>query len=214
MGKLENLLINNRTWAAKMLAQDPDFFSRLVHKQSPKYLWIGCSDSRVPANEILGLDPGEVFVHRNVANLLVHTDMNALSVLEYAVEVLRVEHIIVCGHYGCGGIREALRNHQLGLIDQWLQHIRDVYVENKNAFAPLTSESERNNLLCRLNVLEQVHNICRTSIVQRAWLNNQPLSIHPWVYDLADGLLHPLAEPIASYAEIPAHYQIHISESS
>lgn len=205
---LQDLLNNNREWSCDMLEKDPQFFKRLVDKQTPKYLWIGCADSRVPANEILGLDPGEVFVHRNVANLFIHTDMNALSVLEYAVDTLNVEHIIVCGHYGCGGIKAALEASHLGLIDQWLQHIRDVHDQHEYEFKTSMSEKDKVNLLCDLSIRQQVYNICRTSIVQRAWQHGKSLSVHPWVYDLSDGLIRILGAPISNTSQIPEQHHI------
>lgn len=192
MASLNNLFENNRAWASSMEETHPGFFSKLAGQQSPKYLWIGCSDSRVPANEIVGLLPGELFVHRNVANLVVHSDLNCLSVIQYAVEALQVEHIIVCGHYGCGGIHAALTNRKLGLIDNWLRSVQDVMNRHTTTLGAIHNEHDRVNRLCELNVVEQVINVCRTTIVQEAWQWGRKLSVHGWVYDIADGLLRDL----------------------
>lgn len=188
---LEHLFEQNRQWAAQTAADEPDFFLRLAEVQAPKYLWIGCADSRVPANEILGLRPGEVFVHRNVANLVNHTDFNCLSVVQYAVDVLQVEHIMVVGHYGCGGVRAALLNKELGLIDNWLRHVRAIYRRQPERFEGL-SQVEKENLLCELNVLDQARHVEETSIVCNARKRGQELKVHGWVYGLTDGLLHDL----------------------
>jgi carbonic anhydrase len=190
--QLAELFESNRRWAAGMLQREPAFFDRLVRQQTPRYLWIGCADSRVPANEIVGLLPGELFVHRNVANVVVHTDLNCLSVLQYAVDVLRVEHVIVCGHYGCGGVAAARRGTPLGLIDNWLRHIQDVQERHRDALDPRASEAVAVDRLCELNVLEQARNACRTTVVQDAWARGQPLAVHAWIYRLSDGLLHDL----------------------
>jgi len=192
MKDLNNLLENNRAWARKITAQQPDFFQTLSKQQSPEYLWIGCSDSRVPANEIVKLMPGELFVHRNVANVVVHTDLNCLSVMQYAVEVLKVKHIILCGHYGCGGVKAALHGYKLGLIDNWLRHVQDVRQKHATLLAGVTDESQRFDKLCELNVIEQVSNVCQTTIVQNAWECNQELAVHGWIYGLSDGLLTDL----------------------
>lgn len=192
MSQLNHLLQNNRYWAASKIAQNENFFKNLTKQQKPKYLWIGCADSRVPANEIIGLEPGEVFVHRNVANLVIHTDFNALSVIEYAVEVLKVEHIIVCGHYGCGGIEAALHDKQRGLIDNWLRHIQDIYLKHETELSGYMSQEEKLRRLCELNVREQLINICRTTIIQSAWQRGQKLCLHGWVYSLHDGLIREL----------------------
>jgi carbonic anhydrase len=208
MKRLDHLLENNRLWAQSMVAQSPDYFERLVKQQTPEYLWIGCSDSRVPANQITGLAPGEVFVHRNVANVVVHTDFNCLSVLQYAVEVLKVKHIIVCGHYGCGGVRAAGRNSQLGLIDNWLRHVRDVAYKYQELLDSVTDEEQRDRKLCELNVIEQAYNVCHTSIIQNAWQREQELVIHGWVYDLQDGILRDLSITIGSMEEISTVYHI------
>lgn len=192
MASLNNLFENNRAWAASMTDKHPGFFAQLARQQSPKYLWIGCSDSRVPANEIVGLLPGELFVHRNVANLVVHSDLNCLSVIQYAVEVLQVEHIIVCGHYSCGGIHAALTNRKLGLIDNWLRSVQNVMNRHTATLGAIYNEQDRVNRLCELNVVEQVMNVGRTTIVQEAWQWGRKLSVHGWVYDIADGLLRDL----------------------
>ena len=186
------LLANNRAWAAARVSDDPSFFLRLAGQQAPDFLWIGCSDSRVPANEIVGLDPGELFVHRNVANVVVHTDVNCLSVLQFAVDVLKVKHVIVCGHYGCGGIRAALDGTAHGLIDNWLQHVQDVKETHHAELLELADVDARIDRLAELNVMEQVRNIARTTIVQDAWRRDQPLALHGWIYGLKDGLIHDL----------------------
>ncbi len=190
MDTLNELFDHNKKWAAQKKEQDPDIFLKLSKKQTPKYLWIGCSDSRVPANEILGLKPGELFVHRNIANLFPHTDLNCLSVLQYAVEHLGVEHVIVCGHYGCGGVIAAMENAQLGLIDHWLHPIRELY--EKEEVNKIPDAEERTKRLVELNVLHQVTNICQTTVVQNAWEQKQKLAIHGWIYDLSTGLLKDL----------------------
>jgi carbonic anhydrase len=189
---LDHLIASNRRWARESVRKDPAFFRRLVEQQAPKYLWIGCADSRVPANDIVGLLPGELFVHRNVANLVVHTDLNCLSVLQFAVDVLRVEHVIVCGHYGCGGIAAADRAAPLGLIDNWLRHIQDMAERHREMLARESDPARRTDRLCELNVLEQAHNVCRTTIAQDAWQRGQPLSVHAWIYRLSDGLVQEL----------------------
>lgn len=192
MSEIKDLLHNNRQWSEKIKQDSPDFFKELSEQQAPKYLWIGCSDSRVPANQITGLAPGEVFVHRNIANVVSRNDFNCLSVLQYAVEVLKVEHIIVCGHYGCGGVNAALSNQKLGFIDNWLSNIKDIYLKNETKFAPIESQQQRSDLLCELNVIEQVRHVCNTTIVQDAWDRDQELSVHGWVYSLQDGLIKDL----------------------
>ena len=191
MKSLKHLFENNLVWAESVKERDPEFFTRLSKQQSPEYLWIGCSDSRVPANQITNLQPGEVFVHRNIANIVVHTDLNCLSVIQFAVEVLKVKHIIVCGHYGCGGIKAALENHEHGLIDNWLRHIKDVIRFHKSELAGLSHEEEL-DMLCELNVKEQVINICNTTIVQNAWKQGKDLSIHGWIYSIENGILKDL----------------------
>ena len=189
---LDRLLDNNRKWAAERVSRDPGFFSRLAKQQAPEFLWIGCADSRVPANEIVGLDPGELFVHRNVANVVVHTDLNCLSVLQFAVDVLKVKHVIVCGHYGCGGVRAALEKDSHGLIDNWLRHIQDVARTHDAALNEIPDFNLRVDRLCELNVTEQVQNVARTTIVQDAWRRGQDLQLHGWIYGLKDGLLTDL----------------------
>lgn len=192
MHALRQLFENNRAWAAEMTRQDPEFFSRLSDQQAPGYLWIGCSDSRVPANQITGLPPGEMFVHRNVANVVVHADLNCLSAIQFAVDVLRVRHIIVCGHYGCGGVRAALRDDHLGLIDNWLRHVQDVHWKHRVEIDALATEDERHHRLCELNVIEQAINVSQTTVVREAWARGQSLAVHAWVYDINDGLLQDL----------------------
>jgi carbonic anhydrase len=192
MRTLPHLFENNRQWARRINERDPGFFKSLAAQQSPKYLWIGCSDSRVPANAIVGLLPGELFVHRNVANVVVHTDLNCLSVLQFAVDVLKVEHVIVCGHYGCGGVRAAFLKSSLGLIDNWLRHVRDVRDGHAAELDAGKDDEWRINRLCELNVLEQVRHVCQTTIVGDAWRRGQTLSVHGWIYDVADGLLRDL----------------------
>jgi carbonic anhydrase len=189
---INQLFENNRDWARRRVEESPGFFQRLSAQQSPEFLWIGCSDSRVPANEIVGLLPGELFVHRNVANLVVHTDLNCLSVLQYAVDVLRVKHVIVCGHYGCGGVRAALSRDRLGLIDNWLRHVKDVAEQHERLLAPIDELAVRVDRLCELNVIEQARHVCQTTIVQEAWGRGQVLAIHGWIYGLADGRLRDL----------------------
>ena len=200
---LSELFANNRRWAADRLRTTPDFFTRLVAQQVPAYLWIGCADSRVPANEIVDLPPGELFVHRNVANVVVHTDLNCLSVLQYAVDVLRVGHIIVCGHYGCGGVRAALDGAKLGLIDNWLRHVQDVRQKHAAHLENLP-EDTRFDRLCELNVLEQAVNVCETTIVQDAWTRGQALTVHAWIYRLDDGLLRDLRFSVDDPNEVEA----------
>ncbi len=190
----ERLLKGNKTWSDEKLKQDPDFFKNLTLGQNPEYLWIGCSDSRVPANEITGTKSGQMFVHRNIANMVVHTDMNLLAVLEYAVNHLKVKHIIVCGHYGCGGVKAAMTNHNFGIINKWIRNIKDVYRLHSDEINGLTNEKERTNRLIELNVQEQVINLAKTSIVQKCWQNEQRPYIHGWVYDLHDGLIKTVFE--------------------
>ena len=189
---IKTLFENNREWVKRSLEGDPDFFSRLEHQQKPKYLWIGCSDSRVPANEIVGLMPGELFVHRNVANVVIHTDLNCLSVLQYAVDVLKVEHIIVCGHYGCGGVGAAMRGNKLGLIDNWLRHIQDLRDFHRSELERISSPAKKIARLCELNVIEQAKNVRQTTVVQDAWKRGQRFTIDSVIYNLRDGLLRDL----------------------
>jgi len=192
MGTLRHLFDNNRAWARDITSRDPEFFTTLSRQQSPRYLWIGCSDSRVPANEIVGLLPGELFVHRNVANVVVHTDLNCLSVIQYAVDVLRVEHVIVCGHYGCGGIQAAYRRDSLGLIDNWLRHVQDVHDRHAPEIEAASHAEAALDRLCELNVIEQARNVCHTTIVRDAWSREQALSVHSFIYSLRDGLIRDL----------------------
>jgi carbonic anhydrase len=195
---LKHLLARNRAWAAQRTAEDPDFFARLARQQAPRYLWIGCSDSRVPANEIVGLEPGEMFVHRNVANVVVHTDLNCLSVIQYAVDVLSVTDIIVCGHYRCGGVLGALRDERVGLADNWLRHVQLVADHNRAELDALPDEEARTHRLCELNVIEQVVNVTRTTVVRDAWRRGRALAVHGLIYDVADGLLRDLAIYVTS----------------
>jgi carbonic anhydrase len=207
MPKLPDVFAKNRAWSEATRRADPDFFASLARQQAPRYLWIGCSDSRVPANQIVGLLPGELFVHRNVANVVVHTDLNCLSVLQFAVDVLRVEHVIVCGHYGCGGIQAALRRDSLGLIDNWLRHVQDVADKHEPRLPPGGGEVARVDRLCELNAVEQALNVCRTTIVQDAWRRAQPLAVHAWVYALQDGLLRDLDFDVSGPDELAGRYE-------
>jgi carbonic anhydrase len=202
MRTLSHLFRNNRQWAREITERDPGFFGKLVNQQSPDHLWIGCADSRVPANEIVGLLPGELFVHRNVANVVVHTDLNCLSVLQYAVDVLDVDHVIVCGHYGCGGVQAALRHSRLGLIDNWLRHVQDVARTHDAELRALPDEMQRLNRLCELNVIAQVQHVSETTVVQDAWALGKKLEIHGWIYDLHDGLLKDLEVGVNGPAEL------------
>jgi carbonic anhydrase len=198
---LDQLFENNRAWARDMVAREPDFFARLSHQQAPEYLWIGCADSRVPANQIIGLMPGEIFVHRNVSNVVVHTDLNCLSVLQFAVDVLRVKHVIVCGHYGCGGVQATLAGSKLGLIDNWLRHVHDVLLKHADALAAL-NDGAKLDRLCELNVIEQVANVAQTTVVQDAWERGQKLAIHGWVYGLKDGLVRDLRATVTRAEDV------------
>ena len=213
MKDLKRLLEQNRAWAENIKASDPDFFQTLAKQQSPRFLWIGCADSRVPATQLVGMVPGEMFVHRNVANVVVHTDFNCLSVMQYAVDVLKVEHIIVCGHHGCGGIKAALDNLQLGLIDNWLRHVQDVIHQHEAALADVKDEQKRLDRLCELNVIEQVVNVGRTTIVQSAWQRGQELAVHGWIYDLEDGLLRDLGLSIDNAEGLASAYRGAISNA-
>jgi carbonic anhydrase len=209
MSDLENLFVKNLKWAEDIKQKNPRFFSSLAQQQAPEYLWIGCSDSRVPVNQIVDLAPGELFVHRNVANVVIHTDLNCLTVLNYAVEFLKVKHVMVTGHYGCGGVKAALENHKLGLIDYWLRNIRDVYYNNKEIMDKIDDPEERLNRLCELNVIQQVYNVARCNIVQNAWGRGQELSIHGWIYDIHDGILRKLMSPIDNLEQIPEQYRLY-----
>ncbi|MBX3062868.1 MAG: carbonate dehydratase [Anaerolineae bacterium] len=211
MRTLSHLFDNNRQWAEKMTARDPEFFQRLAAQQKPQYLWIGCADSRVPANEIIGLLPGEVFVHRNIANVVVHTDLNCLSVIQYAVDVLQVKDIIVCGHYGCGGVGAAMQGKQFGLIDNWLRHLKDIYQKHQSALAAINDEQQRFDRFCELNVIEQVYNVCHSTLVQGAWQRGQSLSVHGWIYGVHDGLLQDLKVVVSSPDEIQALYRMAVN---
>ncbi|HQW82850.1 MAG TPA: carbonate dehydratase [Ferruginibacter sp.] len=203
----KKLLNNNKKWVAEQLKFDPNFFKDLAHGQTPEYLWIGCSDSRVPANAITGTKPGEMFVHRNIANMVVHSDMNLLSVLSYAVEVLKVKHVIVCGHYGCGGVLAAMGNKQFGLIDNWLRHIKDVYRIHHSELDAIEDKKEKANKFVELNVMEQVLDLGKTSIVQNAWKHKQPLHLHGWVYDIHDGIINDLEVTIRGIKDLHSIYR-------
>ncbi len=194
MKPYEKLLLANKAWANEKVQDDPEYFSRLAHIQTPKFLWIGCSDSRVPANEITGTQPGEIFVHRNVANMVVHTDLNLLTVLDYAVRALKVEHIIVCGHHGCGGVRAAMTQHDMGIANKWLRNIKDVYRFHRQEVDGIISDDQKIDRMVELNVQEQVMNLAKTSVVQRAWKHEQRPHLHGWVYDLKDGIINPVCE--------------------
>jgi carbonic anhydrase len=207
MRSLKQLFENNRAWAARTTAQDPAFLEKLARIQRPEYLWIGCSDSRVPANQITGLQPGEVFVHRNVSNVVVHTDLNALSVIQYAVDVLKVRDIIVCGHYGCGGVKSALHGDRLGLINNWLRHVEDIRDKHWPMLVRLDTPQAQWDRLCELNVVEQVTHVCRTSIVRDAWARGQALTIHGWIYGLKDGLIHDLGVSPEAETEVETLYR-------
>ncbi len=211
MGQLDHLFAQNREWADSMRKLDPEFFHKLSNQQSPDYLWIGCSDSRVPANEIVNLLPGELFVHRNIANVVVHTDLNCLSVMQFAVDVLKVKHIIVCGHYGCSGVRAALRCDRIGLADNWLRHVQDVAERHRGCVHSVQGETTRTNRLCELNVLEQVSNVCQTTIVRDAWERGQRLAIHGWIYALKDGVIRNLGMSVNAGAEFEPQYRAALS---
>ena len=207
MSSLAHLFENNRSWSERIRRNDPEFFSRLSRQQRPRYLWIGCADSRVPANEIVDLAPGELFVHRNVANVVVHSDLNCLSVMQFAVEVIKVEHIIVVGHYGCSGVSAALRNERVGLADNWLRHVQDVHAKHEGRVAGAGDIHRRINRLCELNVVEQVANVCQTTIVRDAWDRGQDLAVHGWVYGLEDGMLRDLRTTVTQYGHAAGAYQ-------
>jgi len=204
MKTLSHLFESNRVWAHSIREQDPEFFEKLARQQAPKHLWIGCSDSRVPANQIVGLLPGELFVHRNVANVVVHTDLNCLSVMQFAVDVLKVQHVIVCGHYGCGGVKAALNQESLGLVDNWLRHVQDVREKHEAELAKLPEPEQRHNRLCELNVVEQVANVCQTSIIRDAWRRRQSVAVHGWIYSLQDGLLRDLHRTTSGPTDSPS----------
>src|SRR5690606_9208459 len=207
MRVLQHLFDNNKAWSEQVRLQDPQFFERLSQQQSPRFLWIGCSDSRVPANEIIGLPPGEGFVHRNVANVVVHTDLNCLSVMQFPIDLLKVEHVMVVGHYGCGGVRVALRGDRVGLADHWIGHVKDVAERHEARIRPLYHESHQIDRLCELNVIEQVHNVCQSTIVRDAWDRGQPLSVHGWIYGLNNGLLRDLGVTAQNRKEAAERYE-------
>ena len=207
MTDLEQLLRNNREWAERIKQEDPGFFKRLSQQQSPRYLWIGCSDSRVPANQILGLDPGEVFVHRNIANLVVHTDLNCLSTIQFAVDLLKVEHILIVGHYGCSGVHASLTNRRVGLADNWLRHVGDVAQKHASLLEQVETDSLRHARLCELNVIEQVVNVCQTTVVQDAWASGQKVAVHGWVYSLFDGRVRQLGMDVDCNEQLVPAYQ-------
>ncbi|MBN8442126.1 MAG: carbonate dehydratase [Thauera sp.] len=204
---IDHLFANNKAWSERMHSEDPDYFSRLVQQQSPEYLWIGCSDSRVPANQIIGLAPGEVFVHRNIANVVVHTDLNALSVIHYAVEMLRVKHILVVGHYGCGGVKAALNDNRTGLTDNWLRHVQDVRDRHEAKLAGIDDPALRVNRLCEFNAMQQVVNVCQTSILREAWARGQQVTVHGWCYSLENGLVNDLEVSASSREEALDRYR-------
>lgn len=206
MESLSHLFENNRYWSTRMRNQDPEFFAKLIHQQAPEYLWIGCSDSRVPANEIVDLMPGELFVHRNVANVVVHTDLNCLSVVQFAVDILKVRHIMVVGHYGCGGVRVALEKRKVGLADNWLRHVQDVVEKHRGYLDAIEDPVQRRERLCELNVIEQVRNLCQTTIIEDAWQRQQDLTVHGWCYRLDDGLVTNLDFSVDSTAAMEAGY--------
>ncbi len=208
MKTLQSCFDQNRVWSARMRQRDPGFFQRLARAQRPELLWIGCSDSRLAPDQIVGRQPGEIFVHRNVGNVVVHTDLNCMSVLQYGIDVLGVQHVIVCGHYGCGGVHAAMRTEPLGLIDNWLRHIRDVYVAHRKELEPIGDIEARRDRLCELNVAAQVANVCHTTIVQDAWRRGRPLTVHGWIYDLVDGLLRDLDLVVQSAHQIPQEYRM------
>ena len=203
MSVLDRLFDNNSAWAEGIKEQDPRFFNKLSEQQSPEYLWIGCSDSRVPANEIVGMLPGELFVHRNIANMVIHTDLNCLSVVQYAIDVLKVRHIIVCGHYGCGGVSAVVHEQRYGLVDNWLQHIKDIYYRYEERFENCLDQEERVDILCEINVAEQVMNLCHTTMVQDAWDRGQKLSLHGLIYSIRDGILRDLGVTYDSREDVP-----------
>jgi carbonic anhydrase len=203
---LKELFDKNSEWSEKIKNEDPDFFTKLSKQQNPKYLWIGCADSRVPANQIVGLLPGELFVHRNVANVVVHTDLNCLSVMQFAVDVLKIEHIIVCGHYSCGGVKAALRGERHGLVDNWLRHVQDVNLKHYEKLTEINEEHKRVDKLCELNVVEQVINVCQTTVLQDAWERDHKISVHGWIYSLSNGLLKDLNMCISKPDEISESY--------
>lgn len=206
----KNIVKNNKEWVENCLAQDPDYFKKLADRQQPPLLWIGCADSRVPANQIIGAQPGDVFVHRNIANMVIHSDMNMLSVLDYAVNVLKIKHVIVCGHYGCGGVAAAMGNQSFGLIDNWIRHIKTIYRLHKNVLDNIKDEQERFDRFVELNVVEQVYDLAKTSIVQNAWKNNQDLHLHGWVYRVSSGIIKDLDVNVSSETQLEGVYQLNL----
>ena len=213
MNEPQDLLAKNKAWAEEIKARDPEFFNILAQQQNPRYLWIGCSDSRVPATQLVGLHAGDMFVHRNVANVVVHTDFNCLSVLQFAVDVLNVNHVIVCGHYGCGGVKAALENLQLGLIDNWLRHVQDVMHNHEAILRAIADDAKRLDKLCELNVIEQVMNVSRTTIVQNAWARGQELAVHGWIYGIGDGLLRDLDIRVTNQNELGQAYEAAVAKA-
>ena len=205
----KNIVKNNKEWVENCLAQDPDYFKKLADRQQPPLLWIGCADSRVPANQIIGAQPGDVFVHRNIANMVVHSDMNMLSVLDYAVNVLKIKHVIVCGHYGCGGVAAAMSNQSFGLIDNWIRHIKTIYRLHKDVLDNIKDEQERFDRFVELNVVEQVYDLAKTSIVQNAWKNNQEVHLHGWVYGVSSGIIKDLDVNVSNESQLEGVYQLH-----
>jgi len=205
----KNIVKNNKEWVENCLAQDPDYFKKLADRQQPPLLWIGCADSRVPANQIIGAQPGDVFVHRNIANMVVHSDMNMLSVLDYAVNVLKIKHVIVCGHYGCGGVAAAMSNQSFGLIDNWIRHIKTIYRLHKDVLDNIKDEQERFDRFVELNVVEQVYDLAKTSIVQNAWKNNQEVHLHGWVYGVSSGIIKDLNVNVSNESQLEGVYQLH-----
>ena len=207
MSQLKHLIDSNRAWSERIRAEDPEFFKQLSLQQAPKYFWIGCSDSRVPANQVTGLAPGEVFVHRNIANVMSHGDLNCLSTLQFAVDILKVEHVIVCGHYGCGGVHAAMTGTRVGLADNWIRHVGDIASDHASFLSKIENDGERHDRLCEVNVIEQVVNVCQTTVVQDAWSRGQPLSVHGWVYGLNDGLVRQLGPGIDQADQLATAYR-------
>ena len=212
MAELSRLPDANRAWAERVRREDPAFFERLAEQQAPKYLWIGCSDSRVPANQVVGMAPGEIFVHRNVANVVAHADLNCLATIQFAVDLLQVEHIIVCGHYGCSGVHAALSGRRVGIADNWLRHIGDVAQKHAKRLQPIESERGRHRMLCELNVVEQVVNVCQTTVLEDAWARGQDVTVHGWIYGIEDGLVNELGIGVSSHAELDAAYEHALAE--
>ena len=214
MKTLDELFQNNREWSEKIRSQDPEFFAKLSRQQTPNYLWIGCADSRVPANQIVGLLPGDVFVHRNIANMVVHTDLNCLSVMQFAVDILKVKHVIVVGHYGCSGVQAAMRRMRVGLADNWLRHVQDVHEKHQHTLSRIGGESHAADRLCELNVIEQVQNVCQTSIARDAWDRGQELHVHGWIYGIADGLARDLNTTVSDFSEAAPVYKAAVAKLS